>query len=50
MRGRTLSQIRSHAQKFFDRIGHKKALEYEHRAKLIEALETFEQEKRLQER
>ena len=49
MRGRTLSQIRSHAQKFFDKVGHKKMQEYERRAKLLEALETLEKEKRLQQ-
>lgn len=47
MKGRTLSQIRSHAQKFFDKIGPKKVQEYERRAKLLEALETLEKEKRL---
>ena len=49
MKGRSLSQIRSHAQKFFDKIGPKKVEEYERRAKLIEALEVLEKEKRLQE-
>ena len=49
MRGRTLSQTRSHAQKFFDKVGHKKMQEYERRAKLLEALETLEKEKRLQQ-
>lgn len=48
MRGRTLSQIRSHAQKFFDKVGTKKVHEYERKAKLIEAYETLEKEKRLQ--
>ena len=48
MRGRSLSQIRSHAQKFFDKIGPKKVEEYERKAKLIEAYETIEKEKRLQ--
>lgn len=47
MKGRSLSQIRSHAQKFFDKIGSKKVQEYERRAKLLEALETLEKEKRL---
>jgi hypothetical protein len=47
MKGRTLSQIRSHAQKFFDKVGPKKVQEYERRAKLLEALETLEKEKRL---
>ena len=48
MRGRSLSQIRSHAQKFFDKIGPKKVQEFERRAKLIEALDTLQKEKRLQ--
>jgi len=48
MRGRSLSQIRSHAQKFFEKIGPKKVQEYERKAKLIEAFETLEKEKRLQ--
>lgn len=47
MKGRTLSQIRSHAQKFFDKVGPKKVQEYERRAKVLEALETLEKEKRL---
>lgn len=47
MRGRSLSQIRSHAQKFFDKIGHKKVEDYERRAKLLEAYETLEKEKRM---
>ena len=46
IRGRTLSQIRSHAQKFFDKVGTQKVSEYERRAKLLEALETLENEKR----
>jgi hypothetical protein len=37
MRGRSLSQIRSHAQKFFDKVGPKKVEEYDRKAKLIEA-------------
>ena len=41
MKNRTLSQIRSHAQKFFDKIGDKKVEEYERRAKLLEAYETL---------
>lgn len=47
MRGRSLSQIRSHAQKFFDKIGPKKTQEFERRAKVFEALETLEKEKRM---
>jgi len=49
MKNRSLGQIRSHAQKFFDKIGNKKVEEYERRAKLLEAYETLEKEKRLQE-
>lgn len=49
MRGRSLSQIRSHAQKFFDKIGPKKTQEFERRAKVLEALETLEKEKRMAE-
>ena len=41
MKARTLSQIRSHAQKFFDKIGAKKVEEYERKAKLIEAFDTL---------
>lgn len=41
MKGRTLSQIRSHAQKFFDKIGAKKVEEFERRAKLLDAYETL---------
>ena len=42
MKGRTLSQIRSHGQKFFDKIGSKKVEELLRRAKLLEAYETLE--------
>jgi hypothetical protein len=35
MKGRSLSQIRSHAQKYFSKLGAKKVEEYERRAKLI---------------
>ena len=49
MKNRTLRQIRSHAQKFFDKIGDKKVEEYERRAKLLEAYETLSKEKRLRE-
>ncbi len=49
MKGRSLSQIRSHAQKYFSKLGSKKVEEYERRAKLIEAYEIIEKEKRLQE-
>lgn len=49
MTRRTLSQIRSHAQKYFEKIGPNKVEEYEHRARLLEALETLEKEKQLNE-
>jgi hypothetical protein len=49
MKGRSLSQIRSHAQKYFSKLGSKKVEEYERRANLIEAYEIIEKEKRLQE-
>ena len=48
MRLRSLSQIRSHAQKYFNKISPRKALEYERRAKVLEAYETLEKEKRLE--
>jgi hypothetical protein len=35
MKNRSLGQIRSHAQKFFDKIGPKKVEDYERRAKLL---------------
>jgi SHAQKYF class myb-like DNA-binding protein len=41
MKGRTLSQIRSHGQKFFGKIGSKKVEELSRRAKLLEAYETL---------
>jgi SHAQKYF class myb-like DNA-binding protein len=41
MKGRTLSQIRSHGQKHFDKIGSKKVEEFARRAKLLEAYETL---------
>jgi|NOAtaT_7_FD_contig_123_57994_length_444_multi_3_in_0_out_2_2 hypothetical protein len=41
MKGRTLSQIRSHGQKYFGKIGAKKMEELERRAKLLEAYETL---------
>lgn len=49
MKGRSLSQIRSHAQKYFSKLGARKVEEYERRAKLIEAYEIIEKEKRLQD-
>ena len=49
MKNRTLSQIRSHAQKFFDKVGEKKVEEFERRAKLLEAFDTLEKEKRMLE-
>ena len=49
MKNRSLSQIRSHAQKFFDKVGPKKVEEFERRAKLLEAYETLEKEKRIRE-
>lgn len=49
MKGRSLSQIRSHGQKFFDKIGPKKVEELTRRAKLIEAYQTLEREKQMQE-
>lgn len=49
MSRRTLSQIRSHAQKYFEKIGPAKVEEYEHRAKLFEAMETLEKEKQITE-
>lgn len=49
MKGRSLSQIRSHGQKYFDKIGPKKVEELTRRAKLIEAYETLEREKQMQE-
>lgn len=49
MKGRSLSQIRSHAQKFFEKAGPKKVSEYERKANLLLAYETLEKEKRLQE-
>lgn len=42
MKGRSLSQIRSHGQKFFGKIGAKKVEELERRAKLLDAYETLE--------
>lgn len=35
IKGRSLSQIRSHAQKFFTKVGPEKTLEYENKAKLL---------------
>lgn len=49
MKGRSLSQIRSHAQKYFSKLGAKKVEEYERRAKLIQAYEIIEKEKRYQD-
>ena len=49
MKNRSLGQIRSHAQKFFDKVGPKKVDDYERRAKLLEAYETLEKEKRIRE-
>ena len=48
MRLRSLCQIRSHAQKFFDKLSPRKAQEYERRGKVLEAYETLAKEKRLQ--
>lgn len=42
MKGRSLSQIRSHGQKYFGKIGAKKVEELERRAKLLDAYETLE--------
>jgi hypothetical protein len=42
MKARSLSQIRSHGQKFFGKIGAKKVEELERRAKLLDAYETLE--------
>lgn len=42
MKGRSLSQIRSHGQKYFAKIGSKKVEELSRRAKLLEAYETLE--------
>lgn len=42
MKNRTLSQIRSHAQKLFNKLGTKKVEEYERRSKLLEAYETLQ--------
>jgi len=39
MKIRSLSQIRSHAQKYFERIGPKRVEEFERRAKLLDAYE-----------
>lgn len=41
MKGRSLSQIRSHGQKYFDKIGAKKVEQLQRRAKLLEAYETL---------
>lgn len=49
MKNRSLGQIRSHAQKYFDKIGPKKVEEYERRAKLLEAYETLQKEKLIKE-
>lgn len=49
MKNRTLSQIRSHAQKYFDKVGPARVQEFERRAKLLEAYETLEKEKLLKE-
>ena len=39
MKVRSLSQIRSHAQKYFEKIGAKRVEEFERRAKLLDAYE-----------
>jgi len=49
MKNRSLGQIRSHAQKYFDKIGTKKVEEFERRAKLLEAYDILQKEKRLRE-
>jgi len=49
MKNRSLGQIRSHAQKHFDKIGAKKVEEFERRAKLLEAYETLQKEKQLKD-
>lgn len=49
IKGRTLAQIRSHGQKFFERVGPQKTEEYERRAKLIEAVEVLKLENVLME-
>jgi len=41
MKSRTLGQIRSHAQKYFDKVGQKKVLEFERRAKLLDAYQVL---------
>ena len=42
IKGRSLSQIRSHGQKYFGKIGVKKVEELQRRAKLLDAYETLE--------
>jgi hypothetical protein len=49
MKNRSLGQIRSHAQKYFDKVGPKRVEEFERRAKLLEAYEILQNEKRLRE-
>lgn len=49
IKGRTLSQVRSHGQKFFDRVGPEKTQEYERKAKLLEAMEVLRVEKQFQD-
>jgi len=45
MKGRSLSQVRSHAQKFFAKVGPKKVEDYSRRANLLFAYELLKQEK-----
>lgn len=45
IKGRSLSQIRSHAQKYFRKVGEGRVREFERKAKLLEALDTLEKEK-----
>jgi len=48
MKGRSLSQVRSHAQKFFGKVGAKKVEEYSRRANLLLAYELLKKEKLMQ--
>ena len=49
MKNRSLGQIRSHAQKYFEKVGPKRVEEFERRAKILQAYEILEKEKRLRE-
>jgi hypothetical protein len=48
MKGRSLSQVRSHAQKFFSKIGPRKVEAYSRRANLLFAYDLLRKEKLMQ--